>query len=77
MGYATAILKMMQHNFYADLRAYKVSYLSGFVGGIISASRFGEAGCPDDSLRKLVKVSRTWYPRPFSEFRSHKQLGDR
>ena len=33
--YGTDIPKQIRHNFYADLWAHNVSYLSGFVGGIV------------------------------------------
>jgi hypothetical protein len=33
--YATNIPKQIRHNFYADLWAHNVSYLSGFIGGIV------------------------------------------
>ena len=33
--YATNIPKQIRHTFYADLWAHNVSYLSGFVGGIV------------------------------------------
>lgn len=33
--YGTAILKSIQHNFYVDLWAPRMSHLRGFVGGII------------------------------------------
>jgi hypothetical protein len=33
--YAAGIPKQIRHNFYADLWAHNMSYLSGFVGGII------------------------------------------
>lgn len=34
--YATNIPKQIRHNFYADLWAHNVSYLSGFIGGIVT-----------------------------------------
>lgn len=33
--YATGIPKQIRHNFYADLWAHNMSYLSGFIGGIV------------------------------------------
>jgi hypothetical protein len=33
--YATSIPKQIRHNFYADLWAHNMSYLSGFIGGIV------------------------------------------
>jgi hypothetical protein len=58
--YATDIPKQIRHNFYADLWAHNVSYLSGFVGGIVLCVTVWRGRVP-------TKTSLTTAPGPLKD----------